>query len=107
MDARIVSRLACAGRRWQDRGQDEAGGATVWGKYPEGEKVNAIIRPKKGTGPFTVIAHAKGIIKNKSGRRKWGGNMPACSMINSRFEGEMGIGHRGPHGSPVFKSEKL
>ena len=35
--------------------------------------MNAIIRPKKGPGPFTVIAHAKGIIKNKSGRRKWGG----------------------------------
>ena len=35
--------------------------------------MNAIIRPKKGPGPFTVIAHAKGIIKNKSERRKWGG----------------------------------
>lgn len=35
--------------------------------------MNVIIRPKKGTGPFTVIAHAKWHIKNKSGRRRWAG----------------------------------
>lgn len=35
--------------------------------------MNVIVRPKKGPGPFTVTAHAKGIIQNKSGRRKWGG----------------------------------
>jgi integrase len=35
--------------------------------------MNVIVRPKRGPGPFTVISHAKGIIQNKSGRRKWGG----------------------------------
>lgn len=34
--------------------------------------MNVIIRPKRGPRPFTVVAHAQGIIKNKSGRRKWG-----------------------------------